>query len=179
MILYLSSKHLNKINDNIFLYVFYVNPLSVVPFSILEIHHKCLTLLNSVYKTAPRHSSTTAPWHQVFVDVCADRWVCREVVGKYECVPAQDQCVSYVPTCLSLHRESTNNRKASMFSIKRVLSSFKSTIQWSSVMGELCKYMLSGSFPEDQKDSSRDLLLDSSFLCVSAVLVPQIYHFVN
>lgn len=42
-------------------------------------------------------------------------------------------------------------------------------------MGELRKYMLSGSFPEDQKDSSRDLLLDSYFLCVSAVLVPQIY----
>lgn len=51
MILYLSSKHLNKINDNIFLYVFYINPLSVAPLSILEIQHKFLTLLNSVYKT--------------------------------------------------------------------------------------------------------------------------------
>lgn len=61
MILYLSSKHLNKIDDNIFLYVFYINPLSVVPRSILEIQHKFLTLLNSVYKTVPRHSSTTEP----------------------------------------------------------------------------------------------------------------------
>lgn len=190
MILYLSSKHLNKINDNIFLYAFYINPLSILPFSILEIHHQCLTVLNGVYKIAPRHSATL--WHQVcvvYVQICdyvEKLWVSMSVYTVCFLKIHMHQC--YVPTCLSSHRENTSNMKASMLSIK-IESFHLSRVQpndhlwWypSSVMDELCKYsMLIGNFSEEQKNSSRNLLLDCFFyVCVNTVLVPQMYHFVN
>lgn len=53
----------------------------------------------------------------------------------------------------------------SVLNQNRIISSFKCTAQWSSVMGELYKYnMLSGSFSEEQKDGSRDLF-GLFFLC--------------
>lgn len=105
----------------------------------------------------------------VYVQICkhAEKlWVSLRV---WTCVPYQDPYAPMHQLCPHMpkhpQREHKQYEGISVLNQNRVISSFNCTAQWSSAMGELCKYsMLSGSFSEEEKDSSRDLF-GLFFLC--------------
>lgn len=88
MILCLSSKHLNKIVDNICLYVFYVNPFIALPSSTSRCALRTLTLFNNVQGIAhiQRNHFNAAPGHWVCGCMCVDMSVSVSVVESM-CAP--------------------------------------------------------------------------------------------